>query len=198
MSRCTSRLKKRSLSSGGIAVGLLLGAARVVQEDEIEIGAVAELEPRELAVADDGEAGLARRRAAARRAVFRDELAPRGAQRVVEHELCRVGQPIADFHQRQRAQPVGNGDAEDRRALEHADRVEHRFDVASAAPLKVSALEQRCELLARRRRVEHAVRRAARRAAAVARRSGARATSCRRRASATDRERPGSRSASAR
>ena len=136
------------------AVGLLLGAARVVQEDEIEVRAVAELEARELAVADDGEAGCARRRTASRRAVFRDELAPCGAQRVVEHELCRVGQPIADFHERQRPQPVGNADLENRRSLEHADRLEHRFDFPIRDTLR-RALEQRCELFARWRRLEH-------------------------------------------
>src|SRR5262245_17909285 len=58
------------------AVGLLLVAARIVQEDEIEIRAVAELEAGELAVADDGEAGVARRRTAARLAVLRGELLP--------------------------------------------------------------------------------------------------------------------------
>src|SRR5216110_1891965 len=44
------------------AVGLLLLTARIVQEHEIQIRAVAELEAAELAVANDRETGLARRR----------------------------------------------------------------------------------------------------------------------------------------
>src|SRR5262245_7752376 len=83
------------------AVGLLLLAARVVQEDEIEIRAVTELEAGKLAIADDGETGVARRRTATRLAVLRGELLPRRTQRVVEHELGRVREPITDLHERQ-------------------------------------------------------------------------------------------------
>src|SRR6185503_9980531 len=136
-------------------IGLLLSAARIVQEDEIEVGAVTELEARKLAVANHREPRIAQRWTATRLAVLRRELAPSGAQRVVENELGRVGQPIADLHERQRSQPVGDGDAEYRRALKYADRVQHLLHVAIRDTLG-RALEQRRELLARRRRLEHA------------------------------------------
>ncbi len=77
MSRWTSRREESLVVERRHAVGLLQLASRIVQEDEVEVGPVPELEARQLAVADDGKAGLARRRAAARRAVLRDELAPR-------------------------------------------------------------------------------------------------------------------------
>ena len=91
-----------------------------------------------------------------RRAVLRHELVPRRPQRIVEHELGRIRQPIADFHQRQRPQAIGHRDAKDRRALKHANRVEHRFGVAFAHAER-QPLEQRGELRARRRRIEDAV-----------------------------------------
>src|SRR6185503_20591548 len=126
-------------------VRLLLSATRIVQEDEIEIGAVAELEAGKLAVTNHREPRIARRRTATRLAVLRHELAPGGAQRVVEHELGRVGQPITDLHERQRPQSVGDCDAEYRRALKHADRVQHLLHVAIRDTL-CRALEQRREL----------------------------------------------------
>src|SRR4051812_41479544 len=89
-----------------LAIRLLLRAARVVQEHEVEIGAVAELEAAELAVADYREADCARRRPGERRAVLVCELAPRHSERMLEHELRGVGEPVADLHQRQRAESV--------------------------------------------------------------------------------------------
>ena len=138
------------------AVGFLMRTARIVQKHEIEIGAIAELETRELAVADDGKPRFTQRRSAPRRAVLRDELVARGAQRKIEHELGSIRQPVADLHERQRAEAVRDGNAEQRGALEHADRIEHGFDIAFGRSLR-RAVEQRRQLVARRRRVEDAV-----------------------------------------
>ena len=139
-----------------IAVGLLLRAARVVQEHEVEIGPVAELEPRELAVADDRKTGLARRRAAARRAVLRDELAARGTQRIIEHELGGIRQPVADLHQRQRAQPIGDARCERSPCVGTRESRRASLRRRRADALR-RALEQGRELVARRRRIEDAV-----------------------------------------
>src|SRR5690606_40819060 len=67
--------------------------------------------------------------------------------------LSRFGQPIADFHDRQSSEAVRDRDAEDRRALEHADRLDRRLAVV-AVDVAQDAREQRLELLTRRRRVE--------------------------------------------
>ena len=102
------------------------------------------------------EAGLARRRAAARRAVLRDELGARHAERIVEHELGGVRQPVTDLHDRQRAEAIRDRDAKHRRTLEHADCFERGLGVAGRHVAR-GALEQCRELGARGRRVEHAL-----------------------------------------
>ena len=57
-SRCTSRRKNTLLSTTAGPAVVLEFAGRIVQEHEVEIGAVAELDAAELAVGDDDHPGL--------------------------------------------------------------------------------------------------------------------------------------------
>lgn len=88
-----------------LGVGLLLLAAGVVQENEIEVGGVTEFDAAELALADRTDPHDAPRGAGAahRHAELTGDLPPAGAHRLLEQQLRDIGQAIADAHQRQAA-----------------------------------------------------------------------------------------------
>ena len=112
---------------------LLHIAARIVEEDQVEIRGVAELPAPQLAVADRREtrrpqaAGVA----TARLAVDGGQLVPGQSHGPVQYQFSDIGQAVADDHQRHAARQVQEGHAESGRAPEMPQRVDLPLQVAA-------------------------------------------------------------------
>src|SRR3954465_2751100 len=98
-------LKEDRVFDRCFAIRALLFTARVVQEHQVEIGAITQLKTTQLAVSDDNHAGsLHFALAKPGYAVSRSDLCPGQRQRLGHDELSNVGETIAHFHQRQSAE----------------------------------------------------------------------------------------------
>ena len=171
-------LEEQSVVDRLRAIGALRLAARVVQEHQVQVRAVAELQAAELAVRDHDHVRDARRAArvgVTRHAVPRLDLRPRQHQRFLHDQLGDVGETIADLHQRQAADQIGDRDPEQGRALELAQQLDLPLRL-----LVLHVLARAAPVLPRTARASalprSGARRSARRAAAAARRSGRRGT----------------------
>ncbi len=114
------------------AVRLAL-AGRIMQEDEIQIRAIAQLDATQLAVADDHEA--------ATQAVAGDRLAiapdgeamlagqglPRHRQHLFQHHLGDEGQIVTDLHQRAGTGDIGGRHVQHLGVAEHPQGLEQRL-----------------------------------------------------------------------
>ncbi len=140
---------------GCITIGMLRGTVGIVDEDEVQIGTVAELEARQLAVTNDGETGFAAigTCAAHRPAMPLDELVVSELQGQLHNELCCVGQPVADVHQWQLTKRIGDGDSKDRGPVKLPKHIERCLDIAVLGLLQLT-LQYVAKILSRRRRVE--------------------------------------------
>ena len=95
----------------------------------------------------------ARRFAVHRHAVPRHELAPDRVKRKVEQDLRGIGEPVADLHERQMPETVGDRDPEHRGTLELAHGFERGFDVPGVDPADLLG-HKPDQFQARRRRIE--------------------------------------------
>ena len=111
-----------------------------MQKYEIEIGSVTELESAQLAIANNRKSGLVqfRRVAMCRSTVLDHELLPAHIQRQLQHELSRIGLSVADLHERQSAESIGNRNTKHGGSLKLAHRVERRLNIVSAKVADVS------------------------------------------------------------
>ncbi len=138
VSRCTMRCAKRRKNTW---LSMLLrcrapavscrSPCGVVQEHQIQVGAVAELPAAELAVADDADRNRAALRAVAahRHAPLRADLAQRQVDDPLDDELGDIREPIADPHQRQAPGEIRHRHAEHRRLLEVPQRLDLAFGI---------------------------------------------------------------------
>ena len=113
--------KEHHIVERAFAPGLLNLAARVVQEDEIEIGAVAEFQAAELAVTRHRHLHDASSRflvAAVRNPVHLGHLLPGKIHAALDDQFRDIGQPVAHRHQRQASREVRE------RHREHGDLLE--------------------------------------------------------------------------
>src|SRR5208337_1377303 len=104
-----------------LAPGLLKPAARIMQEHEVQIRAVAELQAAELAVSGHRDVHDASGRlllAAVRHPVDLRHLSPGEVHAALNDELRDIGQAIADPHQGQAPGEVGKGHRKYRDLLE--------------------------------------------------------------------------------
>ena len=134
-------------------VRFLVRPAAIVNEHQVEVRAITQFETAELAVTDDAQARGARRFAVHGHAVPRHEFAPGGVEREVEQDFRRIGQPVADLHQRQVPEAVGDRDPEHCSTLELAHGFKRGFDILGIEPADLLGHEP-VQLLARRRRLE--------------------------------------------
>ncbi|RMR85769.1 hypothetical protein ALP78_02123 [Pseudomonas coronafaciens pv. striafaciens] len=101
---------------GTVGLGLQIA---IMNEHQIQIGAVPQLDTADLAVADDHEARIAQRAVRTqRRTVTGHAVAPGQREHLIENRLGQPGQVITDFHQRQAAGYLGRRDAQAVRQLE--------------------------------------------------------------------------------
>ncbi len=116
-----------------VAVSHLFRAARVVQKHDVEIGTVRQLEPAELAISNDAEAGRVRDpvHLVTRLAVTRGQVEPRNPQRLLENRLRKPCQTVAHFHDRQRAAEIRDRNTKHHRALILGDCLHTRFAVTA-------------------------------------------------------------------
>ena len=107
-------------------------ACGVVQEHEVEIGAVAELDAAELAVGDDDHPGLRKNavgRSVARRAVPGHDLVPGQVESLSCDQLRNVRETIAHLHHGQPARQIGHRYAKHGGPLELPQQVDLPFGI---------------------------------------------------------------------
>ena len=102
-----------------VATGHLPATPRVVQENQVQVGAVRKLQSAELAVTDDAESGISLLTVddVGRSAVLRCKVAPCNMQRIIQHRLGQPGESVADFHDWQRAIEISDSYVKHGRAL---------------------------------------------------------------------------------
>nr|VVN20140.1 hypothetical protein PS652_04277 [Pseudomonas fluorescens] len=112
---------------GAVGFGLRV---TVVDEHQVQVRAVTQLDPADLAVADNNEARVAQAAIAALGlAVPAHGLAPGQGQHLVENGFGQPGQVVADFHQRQVAGDFRSGHAQAVGQLEVAQGFHLLFEV---------------------------------------------------------------------
>ena len=102
-----------------VAVSLLLLAFRVVQENDIQVGAIREFKPAQFSIPDDAKAGFVENSVhhVVRYAMTPGKVGPGNLQSFFQDYLGKPGECIADFHNRQLVIEVRDRDAKHRRAL---------------------------------------------------------------------------------
>jgi hypothetical protein len=115
---------------------LLDFAARIVQKDQIEIGAISELQPSQLAVAGNGDSHWPPLRIAAAvwDAVDLRHLLPREIHAALNYQFRNVGQPIAHLHERQPPREVCKRHFEYRRFLKLPQRLHLPLGIVGGQP----------------------------------------------------------------
>ena len=128
--------EKHAIIERLLAVRFLPATSRVMKEDDVKIGAVGQLEPAQLAVGDDAEAGrvFGPIDCVAGGAVPFDEVAPSDPQGLLEYGLGEPGQTVADLHDRQPVAEVRNGNSKHRRALKLGDGLHASLAVPIVRP----------------------------------------------------------------
>ncbi len=103
----------------------------MVQKHQVQIGAVTQLQARQLAIGDNAKLGgyRGRRVAAQGGAVTFGQLPSRRCQGELQDQLGGIREAIAHLHQRQRAGQVGDCDTKHRHPLEPLHRLQQALRI---------------------------------------------------------------------
>ncbi len=96
---------------GSVAAGDL-AAATGMQKDQVQVGAVAQLQSAQFPIGNNGKSTFKRCffKIAYRQAMPGDQVFPGEIHHVCENDFSDIGQPIAHIHQGQLAGDIGGGD----------------------------------------------------------------------------------------